>query len=693
MSPDGQCKTFDASANGYVRGEGCGILVLKRLADAEADGDRIWGVIRGTALNQDGASPGLTVPNGAAQERVIRAALKRAGVRASDIDYLEAHGTGTEVGDPIEIDATGAVYARGRDAARPLLIGSVKTNIGHLESAAGAAGLIKTVLAMNRGVIPRHLHFRNPNPEMDWERLPLQVTSTPTPWPVRKDRPPLAGVSGFGWSGTNAHLVLEGYTSPDGAARRVNGGDWIAGAPRPIAVALPASVTAPRPKKGLAPRATRLLPLSGKTDPALREVAGRYLEWLDEQGEALAAEGAASGPPLSDMAWSGPASAGATSITGRAWCSGTRTRCARDCGRLPRRTKGGLPARLPPWRSSLPDRPVSGRAWARRFTKASRWCARYSTAVTKCWRRTVTVRCSTLCSAAPVAQRTWTIRSGNSRRSTRSNVPSRRYGRASAYDRTWCLDTAWERSRPRTPRGVFSLEDGLRLAALRGSLVGALPGEGAMAAVFAPASRVSEALDEHNATSQSVGLCIAADNGAHQVISGPADEIASILERLEAADIRVARLRKSPAYHSAMIEPAMDDLETALSGLDFAPPSLPFVSNLSGKTVGQGEALDAAYWRRQMRAPVAYRACVEALAGMGVDAVVEIGPHAVLGPMTTLAWPSAGGVPEPGVVSSLRRPGTGEEPPAPGSGGGFVEAVAGVYEAGLPIRFDGSVRR
>ena len=158
LSPDGQCKTFDASANGYVRGEGCGIVVLKRLADAQADGDRIWGVVRGTALNQDGASPGLTVPNGAAQERVIEAALERAGIQPSDIDYLEAHGTGTEVGDPIEIDATAAVYGRGRDTSRPLLIGSVKTNIGHLESAAGVAGIIKTVLAMNRGVIPRHLH-------------------------------------------------------------------------------------------------------------------------------------------------------------------------------------------------------------------------------------------------------------------------------------------------------------------------------------------------------------------------------------------------------------------------------------------------------------------------------------------------------------------------------------------------------
>ena len=688
LAPDGQCKTFDASANGYVRGEGCGILVLKRLVDAQADGDRIWGVIRGTALNQDGASPGLTVPNGAAQERVIRAALRRAGVRPSDIDYLEAHGTGTEVGDPIEIDATGAVYGDGRDAGRPLLIGSVKTNIGHLESAAGSAGLIKTVLAMNRGVIPRHLHFQNPNPEMDWERLPLQVTSTPTPWPVDEDRPPLAGVSGFGWSGTNAHVVLEGYTSPNGGVSRINGGDWIAGAPLPIGVSLPASVTPPRAKDGLAPRATRLLPLSGKTDAALRDVAGRYLEWLDEQGQELAAEGAASDPPLADMAWS--AGIGRSHFECRAGV------VFRDADSL----RAGLRAI-----AAMDGRPAPRKAATVAFVytgQASQWpgmgAALYESEPVV---RAVLDRCDQVLAEE---------RDGSlldvmfGRPGSTADLDDPQWKQPAIYALECALAALWSSLGIRPDvvlghslgeiaaahtAGVFSLEDGLRLAAQRGSLVGALPGEGAMGAVFAPASRVSEALDEHNATSQSVGLCIAADNGAHQVISGPADEIAVVLERLEEAGIRVARLRKSPAYHSAMIEPAMDDLEAALSALDFAPPSLPFVSNLSGKTVGKGEALDAAYWRRQMRAPVAYRACVEELARMGVDAVVEIGPHAVLGPMTTLAWPVASRVAEPAVVSSLRRPATGEDPPAAGSGGGFMEAVAGVYEAGLPIRFEG----
>ena len=218
LSPDGRCATFDAARNGYVRGEGCGIVVLKRLAEAEADGDRIWGVVRGSALNQDGASQGLTVPSRPAQEKVIEAALREAGIAPADVDYVEAHGTGTEVGDPVEAEAVGTAYGRGRDPDRPLLIGSVKTNIGHLESAAGVAGVIKVLLAMNKGVIPRHLHFSTPNPEIPWDRLPLKVTAEPTAWPDADGRPLRAGVSGFGWSGTNAHVVLEGYGKPGAAA-------------------------------------------------------------------------------------------------------------------------------------------------------------------------------------------------------------------------------------------------------------------------------------------------------------------------------------------------------------------------------------------------------------------------------------------------------------------------------------------
>ena len=208
LSPDGRCKTFDAAADGYVRSEGCGILVLKRLSDAERDGDRICAVIRGSAVNQDGASSGLTVPNGGAQQRLITAALARAGLVGGDVDYLEAHGTGTSLGDPIEVQAAAAVYGAGRDPNRPLLIGSVKTNIGHLESAAGVAGLIKVVLSLQHEVLPQNLHFENPSPHIPWDSLPVRVVDKAIPWQPN-GRPRRAGISSFGFSGTNAHVLIE----------------------------------------------------------------------------------------------------------------------------------------------------------------------------------------------------------------------------------------------------------------------------------------------------------------------------------------------------------------------------------------------------------------------------------------------------------------------------------------------------
>ena len=274
-----------------MRGEGCGVVVLKRLGDAEADGDRIWGVIRGSATNQNGVSGGLVIPNGPAQRRVIEEALAKANIDPSQIDYLEAHANGSEMGDVIEVHAAAEVYGDGREPTRPLLLGTVKTNIGHLESAAGVAGLIKVMLSMKHGKIPKHLNFENPNPNMDLEQLPVQVTSEAVSWPLSPDRPPRAGVSAFSMTGTNAHLIVEGY----GARKEVSAPDAErsspAGSLRPISVTLPESVAKSPPAEELRPRRTRMLPLSGKSDEALREMAQRYLSWLDERGEALSPRG------------------------------------------------------------------------------------------------------------------------------------------------------------------------------------------------------------------------------------------------------------------------------------------------------------------------------------------------------------------------------------------------------------------
>lgn len=208
LSRDGRCKTFDAGADGYVRSEGCGVVVMKRLEDALRDGDRVHAVVRGSAVNQDGRSSGLTAPSGPAQEAVLRRALEDGGLAPNDLDYVEAHGTGTSLGDPIEVQAIGAVFGPGRPAERPLMIGSAKTNLGHLEAAAGIAGLIKVVLSLEHGEVPAHLHFETPNPHIPWDDLPVQVTTERSPWRAG-DSVRRAGVSSFGFSGTNAHVILE----------------------------------------------------------------------------------------------------------------------------------------------------------------------------------------------------------------------------------------------------------------------------------------------------------------------------------------------------------------------------------------------------------------------------------------------------------------------------------------------------
>ena len=265
LAPDGRCKTFDAAADGYVRGEGCGVIVIKRLEDAIRDGDRIRAVIRGSAINQDGASGGLTVPNGVAQQRVIADALKRAGLAPSDVGYLEAHGTGTSLGDPIEAQAAGAVLGAGREPSQPLLMGSAKTNIGHLEAAAGIAGVIKVILSLENEMLPQHLHFREPVAAHSLGPACGGGRQEATPW-ERNGRPRIAGISSFGFAGTNAHVILE--EAPEAGGQ-------------------PAAAPVGRPARR--PRFS-ILPLSARTPAALVQVADQYRSWLSAHPEATLAD-------------------------------------------------------------------------------------------------------------------------------------------------------------------------------------------------------------------------------------------------------------------------------------------------------------------------------------------------------------------------------------------------------------------
>ena len=251
LSPDGRCKAFDARANGYVRGEGAGIVVLKRLSDALRDGDPIRALIRGTAVNQDGHTNGITVPRAEAQEAVLREAYRRAGVSPSDVRYVEAHGTGTAVGDPTELKALGTVLGPGRPEGERCIVGSVKTNIGHLEAAAGVAGLIKTTLCLERGAIPPNLHFQTPNPNIPFDDLRLRVPTALEPFPDQAGAPVLAGVNSFGFGGTNAHVVLQAPPAPAAPSSAAPAGE--------------------RP---------HLLTLSARSPEALRAAAGALREHL-----------------------------------------------------------------------------------------------------------------------------------------------------------------------------------------------------------------------------------------------------------------------------------------------------------------------------------------------------------------------------------------------------------------------------
>ena len=678
LSPDGQCKAFDSSANGYVRGEGCGAVVLKRLSDAEADGDRIWAVIRGAAVNHGGASVGLTVPHEPALEKVIEAALSQAGIPASEVDYLEAHGTGTAVGDPIEINAVAKVYGKGRKADQPLLVGSVKTNLGHLESAAGIAGLIKAVLVMQRGVIPQHLHFRDPNPSLDWDELPLQVTSSMMDLPARNGRPRMAGVNSFGISGTNVHLLVEEYPTSDNAPYAP---DRVVGTGQAVAVPSPVLASgSAQHEQSCQKREIRVLPLSGKSGQALHDLAKRYLSWLDEQLDESPAEGELSGQVLADMAW--------TAGVGR---------CHFDCragltfdsvGQLRQRLEGLAEA-------GLHDAPRSVTTVAFAYTgQGSQWAGMGRDLYD---REPVARMVFDRCEEVFLEERGMSLLDVMFGREGNGQLGETAWEQPALYALECALTAQWSSVGVRPDMvlghsvgeiaaaqaaGVFSLEDGMRFAATRGLLLSQTEG-GAMIAVFAPPDQVASAVKAANAESAGVGVNIAADNGLHQVVSGTVTEIESLSTRLESEGVRVRRLNTTRAFHSALIDPALDALQASLDRVTVQPPEITVVSNLTGQAVSDGQLLDGAYWRRHAREPVAFASGARTLAELGADVILEIGPGSVLAPMASSAWPES--APAPVVLSSMRPAPAG----SPEDSGGFGEAVADAYQSGLPIRFEG----
>lgn len=595
LSPDGHCKTFAATADGIALGEGAGMLALKRLSDAQQDGDRILALIRGSMVNQDGPSGGLTVPNGPSQERVIRQALHNAGVEPDAVSYIEAHGTGTPLGDPIEIGALGQVFGP-RPMERPLFVGSVKTNLGHLEAAAGISGIIKLVLCFLNEYLPPHLHCEQPNPRIAWDRWPfLKLTHEGVSW-KQGDQPRIAGISGFGVSGTNAHIVLQ--EPPQSPTR------------------LPANAaTAPE-------RPLNLLTLSAKSEDALQALTGRYIDHL-ENASALSA---------GDLCF--------TANTGRSVFPQRLCVMAEDTDGL----RVGLADFVAGRSNASVFNSVVKRERAPRlaflFTgQGSQYVGMgrqlYDTEPVF---REAIERCAAILDsrlAQPLLQVLYPPEG------IESPIDDTAFTQPVIFAIEYALATLWG-SWGLTPdivlghsvgdyaaaciAGVFTLEEGLHLIAERGRLMGALPRDGAMISVFAEASRVSEAIEPY-----ANQISLAAINAPDRVVvSGARDTLSHALSELQAQGVETRDLQVSHAFHSPLLEPMLANFEAFARRIPFRTPTLPLVCNLTGRRLPSGAIPDATYWRRHCREPVQFASSLEAVLEDSNVVCLEVGPQPVL---------------------------------------------------------------
>jgi acyl transferase domain-containing protein len=588
MAPDGRCKTFDASADGYVRGEGCGMIVVKRLSDALSAGDRIIALIRGSAVNHDGRSNGLSAPNGPAQEAVIRAALADAQLAPRDIGYVEAHGTGTRLGDPIEIEALRSVLGDGRAADRRLLVGSVKTNIGHLESAAGIAGLIKIVFMLQHGQIPPHLHLHTVNPLLRLEDSPIDIPTSLCEWP-RSAQPRRAAVSSFGFGGTNAHVILE---EP------------------PLLEPRTSPIERPR----------HVLTLSARSPQALSEMVQRYANFAETCPASS----------LADVAHT--ANAGRTHFTYRAAVVAASLDELRDkLGQFPADPPAaGLHRGL-----AEHDRPprIAFLFTGQGAQYAGMGRALYETQPT--FRRAID-RCAELlrCDLDRPLLSLLEPEAGSLLDQTGYTQPvmfALEFALAELW-RSWGIEPAAVLGHSvgefvaACVAGVFSLDDGLRLIAERARLMQALPPGGVMAAVFATEARVTAALQAYAGR-----LTIAAINGPESiVISGDEAPLGEVLSQFESEGVKSKLLVTSHAFHSQRMDPMLDRLRQVAATVACSTPRIDIISNLTGQAADQHTYADPEYWSCHARSPVQFARSMKVLAERGCELFLEIGPSPTL---------------------------------------------------------------
>jgi acyl transferase domain-containing protein/7-keto-8-aminopelargonate synthetase-like enzyme len=602
LSPDGRSKGFDASANGYVRGEGCGVVLLKRLSDALRDGDNILALIRGSAVNQDGASQGLTVPSARSQEAVIRKALAAAGLQPQDVSYIEAHGSGTPVGDPVEASALQAVYGTGRQS--PWSVGSVKTNIGHLEAAAGIAGVIKTVLMLQRHQIPPHLHFQRLNPALAGLQatIPTQLQHWESgPGPRR------AAVSSFGFSGTNAHAILEEAPADLPFTR--------------YTLQLTRSTSTQGYQRSTQSVPYQLVALSAQGQPALRELAQRYVDYLTTEPTV----------DLADLAY--------TTQIGRAQFDQRLTAVAATPAELSEQLQAFLNEEPAPGLTSGHRRDRQPRT-AFLFTGGGAQAVNMGHelyATQPLFRQILDesdrlLRIHTglklldlLYPQASAGEADW------------SQIDEMAYMQPALFAIEYALARLWAAWGIRPDlvmghsageyaaaciAGVFSFEDGLKLIAARGRLMGTTAA-GAMVALEADEATVRRAV-----APWSERVSIGVVNGIQNVvISGESEAIEQVVAALP--EVKATRLKITCASHSHLMETILDEFEECARQVTFTRPQIPFVSNVTGR-VEADLVMTPEYWRGHLRATVRFADGVQTLEQQGVTAYVEIGPRPTL---------------------------------------------------------------